>query len=186
MSLLERAVSLLAADDPARPDLTLKLGIALAETGQLSRADALLHDRIEAERRGRSFVVFHDGTGKRHVVDLGEEEPTITVGRRADNHVALSWDNDVSRRHAELRRVPGGWTLVDEESRNGSYRNGERITGASPLRDGDVLRFGDTIVLFRSPGPEEARRPAAAEPEQVTSFGQSPTHGREPSEADPE
>ena len=89
VNLLERAVSLLAEDDPARRDLTLKLGIALAETGQMSRADALLHDRIEAEQRGRSFVVFHDGTGKRHVVDLGEDEPTITIGRRIENDVSL-------------------------------------------------------------------------------------------------
>jgi class 3 adenylate cyclase len=186
VNLLERAVSLLGDEDPARRDLTLKLGIALAETGQLSRADALLHDRIEAERRGRSFVVFHDGTGKRHVVDLDEEESTITVGRRVDNHVVLSWDNEVSRRHAEFRRLPGGWMLVDDGSRNGSYRNGERITGRRPLRDGDVLRFGDTVVLFRAPGPGEAHRPAIAEPEQVTSFGERPTHPQEPSEVDPD
>jgi predicted ATPase len=186
VNLLERAVSLLADDDPARRDLTLKLGIALAETGQMSRADALLHDRIEAEQRGRSFVVFHDGTGRRHVVDLGEEESTITIGRRVENHVALSWDNDVSRRHAELRRLPGGWMLVDDESRNGSYCNGERITGQRPLRDGDVLRFGDTVVLFRAPGQDAERGPAIAEPEQVTSFGESPTHPQEPYKVDPE
>ena len=51
--LLDRAVTLLPDDDPAKRDLTLKLGIALAETGEVSRADALLHDRIEAERRAR-------------------------------------------------------------------------------------------------------------------------------------
>jgi hypothetical protein len=186
VNLLERAVSLLAEDDPARRDLTLKLGIALAETGQMSRADALLHDRIEAEQRGRSFVVFHDGTGKRHVVDLGAEEPSVTIGRRIENRVALSWDNDVSRRHAELRRLAGGWMLVDEGSRNGSYCNGERIAGQRRLRDGDVLRFGDTVVLFRAPGTDAERRPQVAEPEQVTSFGESPTHPQERFEVDPE
>jgi class 3 adenylate cyclase len=64
VSLLERAVSLLPEHDPARRDLDVKLGIALAEIGQLTRADALLHDRIEAERRDSAFVVFHDGTGR--------------------------------------------------------------------------------------------------------------------------
>ena len=158
MNLLERAVSLLPDDDPARRDLTLKLGIALAETGQLSRADALLADRIEAERRGRAFVVFHDAAGKQHVVNLDDEESTITVGRRADNDVALAWDNEVSRRHAELLRAEEGWALVDDESRNGSFLNGERMTEQRPLRDGDVLRFGDTVVLFRAPVPDEERR----------------------------
>ena len=100
--------------------------------------------------------------------------------------MALSWDNEVSRRHAELRRFPGGWMLVDDGSRNGSYCNGERITGQRPLRDGDVLRFGDTVVLFRAPGADAERRPASAEPEQVTSFGESPTHPQEPYEVDPE
>ena len=59
------------------------------------------------------------------------------------------------------------------------------MTEQRPLRDGDVLRFGDTVVLFRAPATDEDRRPVA-EPDQVTSFGQSPTHGRESSEVDPE
>jgi class 3 adenylate cyclase len=180
--LLERAVSLLDDDDPARRDLTLKLGIALAETGQLTRADGLLHDRIQAERRGRTFIVFHDATGKQHVVDLDDEESTITIGRRADSDVALSWDHDVSRRHAELRRMPEGWTLLDEGSRNGSYLNGERVSGQHPLREGDVLRFGDTVVLFRAPASDE--QAISVQPGQVTSLGQRPTHWAAPSETD--
>jgi len=182
VNLLERAVSLLPDDDPTRRDLTLKLGIALAETGQLTRADVLLHDRIESERRGRTFVVFHDATGKQHVVSLDDEESAITIGRRVENDVALSWDNDVSRRHAELRRAPEGWTLVDEGSRNGSYLNGRRVRGRHPLRDGDVLRFGDTVVLFRSPAADE--QAISVQPGQVTSLGQRPTHWAAPSETD--
>jgi class 3 adenylate cyclase len=183
VNLLERAVSLLAEDDPARRDLAVKLGIALAETGQLSRADALLHDRIEAERRGSAFVVFHDGTGKQHVVTLADEQSTIAIGRRADNDVALAWDQEVSREHAQLLRGPEGWTLVDESSRNGSYLNGQRVSGKHPLRDGDVLRFGDTVVLFRAPVADGERRPAVSlGPEQVTYMGKRPPHAPGPSE----
>lgn len=182
---LERAISLLADDDAARGDLTLKLGIALAETGQLTRADELLHDRIEAERRGRTFVVFHDRDGRRHVVDLDAGGPTITVGRHAESDVALSWDGEVSRRHAELRRTPEGWALVDELSRNGSSLNGQRVRGTRPLRDGDMLRFGDTVVLFRAPVPEGERRPAvAARPGQMTSLGVGRANGPDRGEND--
>jgi pSer/pThr/pTyr-binding forkhead associated (FHA) protein len=39
---------------------------------------------------------------------------------------------------------------VDDGSRNGSYVNGERVADQSALNDGDVLRFGDTVVLFRA------------------------------------
>ena len=70
--------------------------------------------------------------------------------RRADNDVALPWDEEVSRRHARIVSDGGSWSLVDDASRNGSYLNGARITEQSPLNDGDVLRFGDTVVLFRA------------------------------------
>jgi class 3 adenylate cyclase len=184
VTLLERAVSLLAEDDPARRDLTVKLGIALAEAGQLSRADALLHDRIEAERRGSAFVVFHDGTGKQHVVVLDDQKAMITVGRRVEKDVSLSWDQEVSREHAELHREQEGWTLVDEGSRNGSYLNGQQVRGRHPLRDGDVLRFGDTVVLFRAPVREEQGRPALSiEPEQMTRMGDRTIDAPRPSEA---
>jgi class 3 adenylate cyclase len=176
VSLLERAVSLLADDDPSRRELAVKLGIALAETGQVTRADALLHDRIAAERRGSAFVVFHDSSGKQQVVSLDDEESRITVGRRPDNDVALSWDSEVSRRHAQLRRGPEGWTLVDEESRNGSYLNGQRVEQPEPLRDGDFLRFGDTVVLFRAPVREDRRPAVSPGPEQVTYIGKRPGH----------
>jgi class 3 adenylate cyclase len=181
VSLLERAVSLLPEDDPARRDLTLKLGIGLAESGDLSRADALLADRIRAERRGRAFVAFHDGAGSQRVVTLENERSPITIGRRADNDIVLSWDSEVSRRHAHLLHLGEGWALVDDDSRNGSYLNGERVTRQRPLRDGDVFRFGDTVVLFRAPVPDEHRaRDVFLAPEQVTYMGQSTTHAPKP------
>jgi class 3 adenylate cyclase len=181
VSLLERAVSLLPDDDPARRDLTLKLGIGLAESGDLSRADALLADRIRAERRGRAFVAMHDGGGNQRVVTLESERSPITIGRRPDNDIVLSWDHEVSRRHAHLLHTEEGWTLADDESRNGSYLNGERVTRQRPLRDGDVFRFGDTVVLFRAPVQDEQRaREVFLEPEQVTYMGESSTHAPRP------
>jgi hypothetical protein len=182
VNLLERAVSLLDDDDPVRRDLTVKLGIALAETGQISRAGAMLQDRIAADRRGSAFVVFHDGTGSQHVFSLSAEESPAAVGRRPDNDIALSWDQEVSRRHAELVHTPEGWTIVDIGSRNGSFINGERVADRHTLRDGDVLRFGDTVVLFRAPVRDEKRQqPVFLEPEQVTYMGQKSTHAPRPS-----
>ncbi len=153
VSLLERAVSLLDEDDPARRELTTKLGIALAEAGQLTRVDALLHDRLELEGRGSPFVVFHDPTGRQHAAQL---DRMLSIGRLPDNGIALPWDDEVSRHHAHITRIGDGWALVDDASRNGSYLNGERITEPRALRDGDVLRFGDSVVLFRAPVPAPA------------------------------
>jgi pSer/pThr/pTyr-binding forkhead associated (FHA) protein len=97
--------------------------------------------------------VFHDPAGTRHVAQL---DRMLRIGRLPDNGVALSWDDEVSRRHAHITRIGDGWALEDDASRNGSYVNGERITEPRTLRDGDVLRFGDSVVTFRAPAPAPA------------------------------
>ena len=57
-----------------------------------------------------------------------------------------------------------GWVLVDDgTSRNGSYVNGRPLVHRRALADGDVLRFGETHVVFRAPGerPRMPPRPSA-------------------------
>jgi class 3 adenylate cyclase/type II secretory pathway predicted ATPase ExeA len=183
VKLLDRAMALVADDDPLRAGLALKLGIALAETGDLARADSLLSDRLDFERRGRSFLSYSDATGKQRVFDLDAAGARITIGRRAANDIALSWDGEVSRHHAALERTEEGWALVDEGmSRNGSYINGRRVAGRNVLSDGDVLRFGDTIVLYRVPG----RAPSVeSQPESnVTAMAPVPARAIELSETE--
>ena len=66
--------------------------------------------------------------------------------------MALSWDDQVSSIHAELTRLGEDWLLIDDGlSRNGSFVNGERLSGRCRLRDGDRLRFGATEVTFHAP-----------------------------------
>jgi pSer/pThr/pTyr-binding forkhead associated (FHA) protein len=109
-----------------------------------------LKARIAAQRRGTPFVVYCDGDGAQTIVELTGNE--FTVGRREDNDLVLSWDQEVSRLHAELQRIKGDWTVVDEGlSRNGTYLNGERIRGRHRLRNGDRLCFGETVVAYCAP-----------------------------------
>ena len=113
---------------------------------------AELRARIEAERRGTPFVVYRDGEGDQAIVDLGPAGERIAIGRRETNEVPLPWDTEVSRVHAELERVGDDWAIVDDGlSRNGSWVNGTRITGRHRLRDGDVLRVGQTTLVYRAP-----------------------------------
>jgi predicted component of type VI protein secretion system len=106
---------------------------------------------LEAERRGVPFLVYRDGVGDLRLSELGTAE-RIVLGRAAGNDVALDWDRRVSRAHAQLERVGSDWVLVDDGlSRNGSHVNGERISGRRRLSDGDVLRLGDTTIVFRAP-----------------------------------
>jgi pSer/pThr/pTyr-binding forkhead associated (FHA) protein len=108
-----------------------------------------LKEQIEAARLGLPLLVYRDEAGTQHVKPLDGER--VTVGRDATNDVALTWDAEVSRVHAELVRVGVRWALTDDGlSRNGSFVNGARITGRRPLEDGDVLRFGATTIGFRN------------------------------------
>jgi len=105
--------------------------------------------RLDAERRGEPFLLYRDGGGAQVIVALSAP---VTVGRRPERDVALSWDTEVSRLHAQLEPVGPDWTVVDDGlSRNGTFVNGERVNGRRRLRDGDRLVFGETPVVFRAP-----------------------------------
>src|SRR5262249_31977891 len=54
----------------------------------------------------------------------------------------------VSRRHARLVRGGEGWTVEDLGSTNGTFLNGERVTGSSPVRPGDRLEVGSFPYRF--------------------------------------
>jgi pSer/pThr/pTyr-binding forkhead associated (FHA) protein len=105
-----------------------------------------------AERRGDPFLVYRDAHGRLQVLSLPDTWDAATIGRGSRATVILAWDEEVSRVHAELKRVGDDWTLVDDGlSRNGTFVNGERISRRRRLRDGDELLLGDTLIRFHAP-----------------------------------
>jgi pSer/pThr/pTyr-binding forkhead associated (FHA) protein len=106
---------------------------------------------IRAERKGVPFFVYRNPTGEQ-ILRFGCDPGRLTVGRSPAADLCLSWDQQVSALHAMLECLAGELTLLDDGlSRNGSYVNGERVHSGRRLRDRDVLRFGHTTVLVRSP-----------------------------------
>jgi pSer/pThr/pTyr-binding forkhead associated (FHA) protein len=125
---------------------------------------AELKERIEAERRGRPFLLYRDADGTQCIHDLGGTDDRLTIGRSATNAVALRWDAEVSRVHASLERLGEEWTFVDDgASHNGSFIDGERVQGRRRLRDGDVIALGRTTIVFRSPTGRESLRTATSQ-----------------------
>ena len=59
-------------------------------------------------------------------------------------------DGGVSRKHLTVRYDPGadGYVAADMNSKNGVFVNDERIDGEEPLKDDDLIRIGDTLLLF--------------------------------------
>ena len=126
--------------------------------GRHAATPAELRERLAAERLGDPFVVFRGPDGRQRLVSLHAGLRRVTIGRSSGNDVALGWDTEVSRLHAELERLGDEWTLSDDGlSRNGSYLNGRRVQGRQRLRDGDVLQVGQTLLAVRVPAPEDSR-----------------------------
>jgi pSer/pThr/pTyr-binding forkhead associated (FHA) protein len=118
-----------------------------------SATPAELKERIEADRGADPYLLYRDGDGAQRIVRLAGAAERLTVGRAPGCELELAWDGKVSGAHAQIERLgERDWVLIDDGlSRNGSYVNGERLRQRQRLADGDLLRFGDTAVVFRSP-----------------------------------
>lgn len=91
---------------------------------------------------GMLVVTRGPNSGSKYALD----EPLVTAGRHPDSMIFLD-DITVSRRHAEVRRVDGGYEVTDVGSLNGTYLNRERVESAR-LNDGDELQIGTFKLLF--------------------------------------
>ena len=112
-------------------------------TGAISAQTA---DRLGLARTPAQLVVLDEKGDERERISI--TRTPIVIGRQSTNDVVLS-DPNVSRRHAELRRNDGTWTLVDLGSTNGTTVNG-RPGPEHNLKDGDRLGFGTSELLFRT------------------------------------
>jgi hypothetical protein len=70
-----------------------------------------------------------------------------TIGRSRDCDVIVE-DAGISRRHAEIRPGPDGWTVADLGSTNGVRVNGVPVAGAQLLAPGDRVELGSTEIVF--------------------------------------
>src|SRR5687767_14773278 len=77
----------------------------------------------------------------------------FTVGRGNDADLQLDHES-VSRRHAVFSREADVLVIEDMQSRNGTFVNGQPITGRVRVAPGDRIAFGSCeLVLRRAGGP---------------------------------
>ncbi len=74
----------------------------------------------------------------------------LRIGRAPDNDIVVS-DLSVSRYHAELRRTANAYQIIDLDSHNGTFVNGQQV-GSAPLTEGDIVGIGPST--FRLSGTE--------------------------------
>ncbi len=90
------------------------------------------------------FVIQGRNKGSRY--DLTAHEGAMSIGRDAGNAIQLE-DNEVSRRHAEIRHIGDTLVVGDLKSSNGTYLNNRKIERAE-LTSGDHLQVGRTVFVF--------------------------------------
>lgn len=82
------------------------------------------------------------------------DRQSVYLGRGSDNDIAID-SGSVSVKHAEMRRVEGGYELRDLGSTNGIKLDGERCE-VIPLRSGISVKLGDVAFDFQLSDEERA------------------------------
>lgn len=89
-------------------------------------------------------LVMHAGPTPGKVYPL--EGDVLTIGREAGNAVTIN-DAEISRKHTQMVSQGGKYVLTDLGSTNGTFVNGQRITGQHVLQPGDSISLGEQINL---------------------------------------
>jgi cell division protein FtsW (lipid II flippase) len=113
--------------NPSRPLLMLALVTSVAWAG-----DSLSTPRLEKTVGGRA----------QRVASLSAKSSVLRIGRSRRNEVRVPYSG-VDQEHAQVVRLTDGrYQLTDLGSEAGTFVNEVKVEGRTPLRHGDVLRFG--------------------------------------------
>jgi len=86
--------------------------------------------------------------GMKHEAKLNQ--PEVTFGRTAPCTVCFPKDPETSRFHCSIRKYPDGkYVLEDAGSSNGTYVNETKLTDEYVLVNGDRVRIGHSILIYR-------------------------------------
>ncbi len=120
--------------DPSQGDAGHTMIYSAAE-----RLSEPLEERAHSRQASALLVV----EGKRMVVGPGG----ATIGRSRECDIVLG-DENVSRRHAEVRPRGGSWVVTDLGSTNGVSVNGRRVERPQVLAPGDRVEMGSSLLTF--------------------------------------
>jgi predicted component of type VI protein secretion system len=74
------------------------------------------------------------------------DKEVLVIGRDLKSDIPIN-DAEVSRSHAGLTAQGNDYLIEDLNSTNGTFVNGQRISGTHTLHPGDIVGLGETITL---------------------------------------
>jgi two-component system, cell cycle response regulator len=92
----------------------------------------------------QAIVTVLTGPNPGQVFEL--DSPTAVIGRSREAAIHIT-DVGLSRRHAQIVRRSDGFYIEDLGSTNGTFYNGERLSGPHKLEDGSRIQIGENTVL---------------------------------------
>jgi FHA domain len=98
-------------------------------------------------RRARLLVVHSPELPEGTEIDLGR---ALVAGRDEALDIPLGADGYASGRHARFAHGQDGDVVEDLHSTNGTFVNGDRVSGRRVLRSGDVVTIGQTQLEYRA------------------------------------
>lgn len=137
-SLLDEILELENVDSGAGGKMTPRYIVGMVQQGQAYLLTNLLNEKSQ---------------------NLYQAECCWLIGRAPDAAISFR-DRRLSRHHAVIQYFPGdGFYLIDLQSTNGSFVNGEAVRYRHRLEEGDRIRVGSLAIQFYA-SPEAQRLPA--------------------------
>jgi hypothetical protein len=124
-----------------RYDLSQALGIVILGAG-LGLFLALVEQALR-----RAWVQVLSGRQEGRTYLLAHKRCRLGLDERAE--VGIFGDLGVARQHAEIESTPQGYVFRHLAAQASSRLNGRAVTGSEPLKDGDRLELGKTVLVFR-------------------------------------
>ena len=112
-------------------------------TGMYDASEALVGPALDG---GEPRLLVNRGPGQESGTEYDIPSYGATLGR-GDVEIRLE-DPFASSRHARISREGPVVVIEDLGSTNGTYLNGELLTGPQPLHDGDRIRIGDSEFSY--------------------------------------
>lgn len=125
--------------------------------------------RTHNQNEGTTFLRWEE-SGQRHEIAIDSE---ITIGRAPGNRIVIN-DPLISRNHCVITPTLDGFSVLDLQSANGTFINGERVLDQKRMVPGDLLKVGGVEFRLEVAAPSP---PAVGGSRPVQTVRQEPSPG---------